>query len=82
MKLASIGSRGLQQARLGKGRVIVGELSSALAEASVSREPMVDLAGLNFIRRSFDGGRITSSPTAASRRWISGLRLQLQPGAW
>jgi hypothetical protein len=46
----------LIEARFGKGRIIVGELASALAQAQVSREPMADQAGLYFIRRAFDGG--------------------------
>ncbi len=42
---------------VGKGRVIVGEVEPALAQAGVARETMVDQEGLLFIRRADDGGR-------------------------
>lgn len=41
--------------RMGKGRVIVGNLPSALPAAEVAGEPAGAL-GLSFVRRSFDGG--------------------------
>ena len=47
---------GLKQARLRRGHVVVGDLEAALILAGVKREPMTDLPGVFFIRRSFDGG--------------------------
>jgi hypothetical protein len=41
---------------VGSGRVIVGDLETALTQVGVSREPMVDHAGLAFVRRSFAEG--------------------------
>src|SRR5208282_237302 len=46
----------LQEARLGRGRILIGDDEAALARADVPREPMTDHAGLFFVRRSFDGG--------------------------
>jgi hypothetical protein len=43
--------------RLGQGRILVGELESALAQAGVARESLVDHEGLFYIRRSFENGR-------------------------
>ena len=43
-------------AALGSGRVLVGEAEAALAAAAVAREPVLDHAGVMFIRRqSADG---------------------------
>jgi hypothetical protein len=47
---------GVRMAALGKGRVLVGGVPSALEVARVRRETMAD-AGVLFIRRAFDGGR-------------------------
>ena len=40
----------------GKGRVLVGHVEAALAEAGVAREIMFDQPGLMCIRRGFNGG--------------------------
>ncbi|MBE0539780.1 MAG: hypothetical protein IH623_00120 [Verrucomicrobia bacterium] len=45
------------ETRIGKGRVLVGELEAALEQAGIARETMVDHAGLNYLRRSFPEGR-------------------------
>jgi hypothetical protein len=45
------------EARLAKGRVIIGPGEVALNSAGVAREAMLDHAGLMCIRRSFNGGR-------------------------
>lgn len=47
----------LREARMGQGRVAVGEAEAALSHARVARETMMDHEGLCFIRRAFDGGR-------------------------
>ena len=58
--LAEIKSTGigenLQEATLGRGRILVGNDETALARAGVAREPMTDCPGLFFVRRSFDEG--------------------------
>lgn len=56
VKFAETSGGQLKEAKLGKGRMFVGGIDMALAQAGVAREPMVDHAGLFFIRRSFDGG--------------------------
>ena len=43
-------------ARLGKGRVLVGDAEDLLARTDARREPFVDDATLQFVRRTFDGG--------------------------
>ena len=43
--------------QVGKGRILVGDVESALAQADVARESMVDHDGLFCIRRAIDGGR-------------------------
>jgi hypothetical protein len=47
---------GLRPAVIGRGRVLVGEIESAMATAGVGRESLVDQEGLFFLRRRFDGG--------------------------
>ncbi len=47
----------LQEARHGGGRVLIGDTGAALVSAGVARETMTDLAGVQFIRRAFAGGR-------------------------
>jgi len=42
---------------LGQGRILVGDVSAALAAAGVQREPLVDEAGLEFVRRRHSLGR-------------------------
>jgi alpha-L-rhamnosidase len=47
---------GLREAKIGRGRVLIGELRAALYAAGTKREPMFDRAGLMCIRRTFNGG--------------------------
>ncbi len=59
--------------QVGKGRILVGDVESALAQAGVAREKMVDHEGLFYIRRSFDGGRnyfIANRSERAIERWL------------
>ncbi|HXB58008.1 MAG TPA: glycosyl hydrolase, partial [Candidatus Acidoferrales bacterium] len=46
----------LQEARIGRGRILIGDGGAALALAGAAREPMSDHVGIFFMRRSFDGG--------------------------
>jgi hypothetical protein len=46
----------LQEAKVGNGRMLVGDEEAALALAGARREAMCDHTGVYFIRRSFDGG--------------------------
>src|SRR5207249_9288768 len=48
---------GLKEARIGAGRLLVGDLEAALARAGIAREPMVDHPGIQFLRRSTESGR-------------------------
>jgi hypothetical protein len=49
---------GCQQARMGRGRVFVGELEAVLAAAGIRRETMVDQPGVRFIRRTVENGAV------------------------
>ena len=49
--------RSFQEAAVGKGRVLVGDVAAALAAASVPREPMFDRTGLMCVRRAVAGGQ-------------------------
>lgn len=57
LKLSAIDADGIQEAALGKGRVILGKSGAALARAKLPRESLVDRAGMLFIRRATDDGR-------------------------
>jgi len=43
---------GVQETRLGNGRVMVGDLEATLSQAGVNREPLMDHPGLLFVRRA------------------------------
>jgi pimeloyl-ACP methyl ester carboxylesterase len=47
----------IREAKLGRGRVLVGEAEAALAVAGVRRETLTDHEGLFCLRRAFEGGR-------------------------
>ncbi len=49
-------ANGLMEARVGRGRILIGDMETALAQTDVAREPVCDHTGLFFIRRSFAGG--------------------------
>jgi hypothetical protein len=48
---------GVQEARVGRGRLLVGDVESALSAAGAPREVMVDTEGLMFVRRQTADGR-------------------------
>ncbi len=51
------GANSFRLARLGKGRILVGQdVKTLLAQAQVRRESMADNAGLMFVRRSYELG--------------------------
>jgi hypothetical protein len=50
-------STAVNVATVGNGRVMVGDLETALAAAGVLRETLVDHPGLGFLRRRIDGAR-------------------------
>ena len=59
--------------QVGKGRIFVGDVESALAQAGVAREAMVDHEGLFYIRRTSDGGRnyfIANRSERAIEGWL------------
>jgi hypothetical protein len=49
---------GLQEARHGAGRLLVGILEAGLARAGVAREPLVDRDGVRFLRRRTETGHL------------------------
>ena len=60
-------------AQVGKGRILVGDVESALAQIGVARETMVDHAGLFYIRRASGGGRnyfIANRSERAIEGWL------------
>ncbi len=66
--------RSVRSAAVGKGRVIVGELESALGVAGVGRETLADAPGLRFVRRRHGSGRdhfIANQGTGVFDGWIS-----------
>jgi hypothetical protein len=46
----------LQEAKIGKGRILIGDAEAALTLAGAAREPVSDHDGVYYMRRSFDGG--------------------------
>ncbi len=46
----------LQEAKIGNGRILIGDEDAALARAGAIREPVADGTGMFFVRRSFKGG--------------------------
>jgi hypothetical protein len=71
--LGEPGAGGVRAARLGQGRVLVGESVEALLQAAgVPREPLLD-HGVHFVRRRDDGGRyyfLTHTGTAEVDGWV------------
>jgi hypothetical protein len=71
--LGAASAEGVRTARVGQGRVLVGErLEPLLAAAGVQREPMLD-HGVHFVRRRIDGGRyhfVTHRGTDAVDGWV------------
>ena len=65
---------GLRKARVGQGRLFVGDLLLGLAEAQVPREPLFDPPDLMCIRRVIPGGHYyfiaNRSAQQAVREWI------------
>jgi len=60
---------GIQEARLGTGRILVGDLEAMLSASAVARESLVDHPGLMFLRRKSaaaqpNAGTDTSTPRA------------------
>jgi hypothetical protein len=47
----------VQVAKIGKGQVLIGSLEGALALATVTREPMTEVAGMAFVRRVRAAGK-------------------------
>lgn len=61
------------QGKLGLGRVFIGEVETALSQAGIMREALVDHEGLFYIRRAFNGGRnyfIANRSEKAMNGWI------------
>ena len=55
LKLQPAGTN-LNAAKIGSGRVLVGDCEAALADAGIAREPVVDHPNVMFIRRKNDFG--------------------------
>jgi len=61
-------------AKVGKGRVLVGELEPALAEAGVGRETLTEHPGAVFVRRRHEAGRhyfIANQGTNVMQGWFA-----------
>ncbi len=74
IQFSSPTNNGLREARIGKGRVLVGDLEAALAAAQVAREPIVDQAGVTMIRRRQGTSRhyfIVNSSAKAVDGWFA-----------
>ena len=72
IKLTDVGDN-LSEGKNGAGRVLVGEVERALNHAGITREQLVDHAGVYCIRRAVDGGRyyfIANRSTNAFQAWV------------
>lgn len=64
----------VDEASMGRGRILIGDADAALARSDVAREPMSDRAGVFFVRRSFIGGWnyfIANRHGAALDGWVT-----------
>jgi hypothetical protein len=53
--LAYVGER-IQEAKVGRGKILVGDGEAALCRAAIAREAMTDHAGMYFVRRKISDG--------------------------
>jgi hypothetical protein len=63
----------VKSAAVGDGRVMVGDLEIALAEAGAAREALADHVGVLFIRRNWEGGHhyfIANQGEKAVDEWV------------
>jgi len=62
-------------AKLGKGRILVGDIEPALESAGIPREPMFEHPGLMCVRRGFEGGHYyfvaNRSEQTAVKDWVA-----------
>jgi hypothetical protein len=56
LQFADASAGKIRIAKIGRGRIVAGDMETALTLAGAAREPMADLPGLRFIRRKFAGG--------------------------
>jgi hypothetical protein len=56
VKISDTADGKIKEAKTGKGRILVGDVETALGLAGIKRETVVDMPGLFYIRRSFDRG--------------------------
>jgi hypothetical protein len=75
----SEGDSHLRQARVGAGRVIVGEVEAALAFVNVPRESLTDHAGLFCTRRASQGRRDYLVANRGEKAFDGWVRLAAQP---
>jgi len=71
--LASVGES-LQEATVGRGRILVGDGEAALRRAAITREAMTDHAGVYFVRRRMPDGRryfIANRSGTAFEGWVT-----------
>jgi hypothetical protein len=64
---------GVREAKVGKGRILVGPIKPLLAASGIPREPLVDHPGVKFLRRKIDGGTaylIVNHSTAPLDGWL------------
>ena len=70
---ATQSAAGIQTAKIGRGRILVGELEAVLAAAGVRREALVDAGGLSFVRRRTGPAVhyfLVNGSDAAVARWV------------
>jgi len=74
LKFNNIMQRGVQEAKHGAGRILIGhDVDAMLALAQVQRESLIDHNGLMFIRRANNNGHdyfITNQGAAALDGWL------------
>jgi hypothetical protein len=59
----------LQVAKVGRGKILIGDIEAGLTSAQVARESLVDNSGLAFIRRSFEGGKNYFIANRGDKAW-------------
>ena len=73
LQLQTVTEGVLQQAIVGSGEFLVGDLQAALETAQVQRESMVDVAGIEFIRYANDSGNdyfIANRGNTSMSQWV------------
>lgn len=74
LRWRDVGGTGVREAKVGKGRFLMGDVEAALARVGVARERLFDLSGLMCLRRAGQGDwhyfLANRSATNSVRAWV------------